>query len=85
LHVLGVIGGIALLAYALLSARWYLALLWPVVHTVPGLIGHRLVERSEAVGDARITRTDFPLWWFIVGNHRLTIELFLGRLTRTSP
>jgi hypothetical protein len=45
-----------------------------VVHAVPGLIGHRWLERNVAVGDARWRRTDFPGWWFIVANHRMTAE-----------
>ena len=32
------------------------------------------LERNTAVGDLRVTRTDFPTWWFIAANHRLTWE-----------
>ena len=53
---------------------WWM-LLFPLVHVAPGLIGHRLFDRNEAVGDARVFRTDFPLWWFVVANHRMTASL----------
>jgi hypothetical protein len=33
-----------------------------------------LVERSEAVGDARWRRPDYPAWLFILANHRLAAE-----------
>jgi hypothetical protein len=49
-------------------------LLFPVVHTAPGILGHRLLERSAEVGDARWRRTDYSPWLFIVANHRLTME-----------
>lgn len=74
LHVLATLASAAfLIAVLLLPWPWPgLALLYPIVHAAPGLIGHRLFERNAAVGDVRITRSDFPLWWFIAGNHRLT-------------
>lgn len=76
LHIFGTLAGLAWIA-AILSAPglWKLAvLLFPVIHAAPGLIGHRLVERSETVGDARWRRRDFPAWLFILANHRLTAE-----------
>jgi hypothetical protein len=51
--------------------------------TRPGLIGHRLFERNAAVGDVRVTRTEFPPWWFIAANHWLTFDVLLRR--RTTP
>jgi hypothetical protein len=59
-----------------------LALLYPIVHAAPGLIGHRLFERNAAVGDLRITRRDFPPWWFIAGNHRMTVAWLRSALTK---
>jgi hypothetical protein len=43
----------------------------------PGLIGHRLFDRDAEVGDLRITRSDYPLWWFIRANHRMTLDVIL--------
>ena len=75
LHVLGTVLGLALVVTAgIMGALWW-ALLFPVVHAVPGLVGHRLVERSDAVGDLRVTRKDFSPLWFIAANHRMTWEL----------
>ena len=76
LHMLGTFAGLGyIIAVLTLPVHWLPALLgFPVVHAVPGLIGHRWLERNVAVGDARWRRTDFPGWWFIVANHRMTAE-----------
>jgi hypothetical protein len=74
LHVAGTVGAVGLTIWAVSSPLPWLALLFPVIHAAPGLIGHRLFERSATVGDVRVLRTDFPALWFIVANHRLTFE-----------
>lgn len=82
LHIAGTLAGLAWLAWTLtqLPGLWkLLGLLFPVVHAAPGLLGHRLFERSLAVGDARWQRTDFPIIWFIAGNHLLTWQTLTGR------
>jgi hypothetical protein len=81
LHIAGTLAGLAYAAwvFTLPAWPWWLALVFfPVVHAGPGLIGHRLFERNTAVGDARWRRTDFPRWWFIVGNHRMTFAWLVG-------
>jgi hypothetical protein len=75
LHVFGTVASAAFLGAALASTLPWLALLYPVVHAAPGLIGHRLFERSATVGDVRVLRTDFSPLWFIAGNHVMTFEL----------
>jgi hypothetical protein len=90
LHVFGTLAGLAYLGWiaystAVLGALdWKIALplllLFPVIHAVPGLIGHRLLERNASVGDVRVTRKDYSPLWFIVANHIMTFELMLGRL-----
>jgi hypothetical protein len=50
-------------------------LLFPVVHALPGLVGHRLFERDAAVGDVRVLRRDFSPLWFIVANHLMAWQL----------
>ncbi len=79
LHLLGVLLSAALIVGVLWRGQLWLALAYPFVHAAPGLLGHRLFERNAAVGDVRITRDDFPLWWFIVGNHILLAEVLSGR------
>jgi hypothetical protein len=76
LHVLGTMLGLGwvLGTFALGAYGW--ALLFPIVHALPGLVGHKLFERNETVGDLRINRKDFSLIWFIRANHRMTWELF---------
>jgi hypothetical protein len=69
LHIFGTVGGLAFVAWALASPMPWLAILTPIMHAAPGLAGHRLFERSAAVGDVRVSRKDFPVWWFIVANH----------------
>jgi hypothetical protein len=80
MHAIGTIAGLTLIIavlFALISPWWTLA--FPIVHAAPGLIGHRLFERSDAVGDVRITRTDFPPHWFIAANHIFLWRLMTGR------
>jgi hypothetical protein len=74
-HVFGTVLGLAWVAWALYAHHYWLLLAFPILHAVPGLIGHRIAERNPDVGDIRITRKDFPLWWFIVGNHQMSWEL----------
>jgi hypothetical protein len=79
LHMLGVAAGLGLLVASLTVISGWWGLAFPVVHVVPGLIGHRLFERNEAVGDSRVMRQDFPLWWFLVANHVMAARLMAGR------
>lgn len=81
IHMTGTIAGILLLiASATIISGWW-ALAFPVVHVLPGLIGHRLFERAEAIGNARIFRTDVPGWWFIVANHMMTARMLWNFVT----
>jgi hypothetical protein len=86
-HIFGTVAGVLLLiaSFTILSPWW--ALTFPVVHVVPGLIGHRLFERARAVGDTRIFRTDVPVWWFVVANHMMTARMIwaLPTLRRVRP
>jgi hypothetical protein len=75
LHVVGTVLGLSLLPVAFVAGMPWLALLFPLVHAVPGLLGHRLFERSAEVGDVRVTRKDYSPLWFIAGNHRMSWEL----------
>jgi hypothetical protein len=77
LHVLGTVLGIAVVAWAWASSSPWLVLAFPVVHAAPGLIGHRLFERSAAVGDIRVMRRDHPPLWFIAANHCMAFELLV--------
>ncbi len=79
LHLFGVLAsGVLVLAAPWTACPW-LVLAYPIVHAGPGLLGHRLFERNLAVGDVRLDRTDFPLWWFIIGNHILLAEVLFRR------
>jgi hypothetical protein len=82
LHMAGTIAGVLLLVSSLTVISTWWALAFPVVHVVPGLIGHRLFERAEAIGDSRIFRTDVPVWWFMVANHMMTAQKLWTFLTR---
>jgi hypothetical protein len=83
MHMLGTAFGIALLAYVTISGIYWYALLFPLLHAAPGLLGHRLFERNSEVGDVRITRTDYPMYWFILGNHVMTWQfIFKGMYWR---
>jgi hypothetical protein len=85
LHVFGTLAGLIWLVAMPLIGLWYLVVLFPVVHAAPGLLAHRLVERNAAVGDLRVTRQDFPVWWFIIANHRLCWDLLRGKSLAPTP
>jgi hypothetical protein len=72
-HIFGTITSTLLILVVVLQVipAWSL-LLWPIVNIAPGLIGHRLFERVESVGDLRINRKDVPRYYFILGNYILT-------------
>jgi hypothetical protein len=80
LHVFGTLFSLTFLIAALASDYTWLALLYPVAHAAPGLVGHRLFERNSEVGDLRVTRKDFSPLWFIAANHVMTAELVLKGL-----
>jgi hypothetical protein len=74
-HVFGtIISAVFVVAVLSVGMPW-LVLVYPIIHAVPGLIGHRLFERSASVGDVRVMRNDFSPLWFIAGNHRMTWDL----------
>jgi hypothetical protein len=49
------------------------------VHVLPGLLGHRLFDRDKTIGDVRLTRTDYPLWWFLIANHIMAARVLALR------
>ena len=79
LHIVGVIAGLGLIAASMMVWPWWTALGFPIVHVAPGLVGHRLFDRDEALGDVRLTRTDFPLWWFLIANHLMAARVLTFR------
>jgi hypothetical protein len=78
LHLIGTTAGLVWLLVTSLSGSW-LSLAFPVVHAVPGLIGHRLFERNSAIGDLRVTRRDYSPLWFIAANHLMLIQWALRK------
>jgi hypothetical protein len=79
LHVIGVFLGLGVIAASLTVWPWWTIVAFPAAHGVPGLIGHRLFDRNQAVGDIRITRKDHPLWWFIIANHLMAARVLTFR------
>jgi hypothetical protein len=77
LHLFGTFSGLTLIiaSFTVIPLHWALA--FPVVHAVPGLIGHRLFERNAALGDVRVFSGAYPSWWFMVANHLRAVELLL--------
>jgi hypothetical protein len=85
-HVFGTLFSLACLMIPLTSEYPWMGLLYPVVHATPGLVGHRLFERDNRVGDLRVNRKDFSPIWFIAANHVMTADLLLkGFYWRNSP
>ncbi len=79
LHIIGVFAGIALIIASLTVWPLWTIIGFPLVHVAPGLLGHRLFDRDAAVGDLRLTRTDYPLWWFLVANHLMAVRVLTLR------
>lgn len=75
LHVFGTVGSAVFLLWVVWTGWPWLALLYPLIHALPGLIGHRLFERDAQVGDVRVLRQDHSPLWFIAGNHRMVWDL----------
>ena len=82
-HISGTIAGLALLVASLTIIPIGWALAFPVVHALPGLVGHRLFERNADLGDARVFHGDYPGLWFIMANHMMTLHA-IGRLFRVA-
>lgn len=75
MHIIGTIGGLSLVIASLTVIPIYWAIAFPIVHALPGLIGHRLFERNLEIGDIRFTAQRYPNIWFIVANHLMTCEV----------
>jgi hypothetical protein len=75
LHVVGTVAGLLWIPFCFWIELPWLLIAFPAVHAVPGLIGHRLFERNEDVGDLRVTRKDYSPLWFIAANHLMSIEI----------
>lgn len=79
LHVFGTVAALVFAIWIIIAAPVYWLVLFPLVHALPGLLGHWLLERNPDVGDTRLLRKDAPLHWFIVANHLLLLRLITGR------
>jgi hypothetical protein len=80
LHIFGTLSGLALLAASFTFIPIYWALAFPIVHAVPGLIGHRLFDRNLELGDVRFIGGHYPNLWFMAANHLMTGETLLALL-----
>jgi hypothetical protein len=82
LHVFGTLISAAYIVAILVYAHPAWLLLYPAIHALPGLLGHRFFERDAQVGDVRVLRKDYPAYWFIAGNHLLTLAVLTGKRPR---
>jgi hypothetical protein len=71
-HIAGTLAGLALIAVSLTVVSLWWALAFPIVHAVPGLVGHRLFERNSALGDIRVFQGKYPGHWYMLANHMMT-------------
>ncbi len=74
LHITGTIGGLALVAASLTVIPVWWVMAFPIVHVVPGLIGHRLFDRNVQLGDLRIFQRNYPAHWYMAANHIVTAQ-----------
>jgi hypothetical protein len=75
LHMLGTILALWLLVACFTTLPIWWALAFPLVHALPGLLGHRLFERNHEIGDFRFAAGKYPNLWFIAANHIMTFEV----------
>ena len=79
LHIIGVFAGLGVIGASLTVWPLWTIIGFPIAHVTPGLIGHRLFDRDDSIGDIRLTRTDFPLWWFLIANHLMAFRVLTLR------
>lgn len=84
LHCIGVVAGLAVIIASVTIWPLWTAIAFPIVHVAPGLLGHRLFDRDEKIGNMRLMRKDFPLWWFVAANHLMAIDVFTLRWSSNS-
>lgn len=74
-HIIGTILGLLYFPFCffVISPIWLI--LFPLVHGLPGIVAHKFFERNEKVGDLRINRKDYSIFWFILANHVLTFQI----------
>jgi hypothetical protein len=80
LHMIGTVAGLAMLVASVTVIPLWWALSFPFVHAVPGLIGHRLFDRNEALGDIRIFSGTVPVYWYMIANHLMTVDVVWSTL-----
>jgi hypothetical protein len=68
-HYLGVYLGLAVIITSIIYSNWWLLGAFLPAHVLPGLAGHYFFEQSEEVGNLRVNRRDFPIYWFLAANH----------------
>jgi hypothetical protein len=79
LHIIGVFAGIGVIVASLTIWPLWALIGFPIAHVAPGLIGHRFFDRDTSLGDLRVTRTDYPLWWFLIANHLMAARVLTFR------
>jgi hypothetical protein len=85
LHIAGTLAGLALIVASLTILPIWWALAFPIVHAVPGLVGHRLFERNAVLGDVRVFRGQYPGHWYMLANHIMTAQVLINVVTLKKP
>jgi hypothetical protein len=80
LHYLGVYLSFMVIPLAIYFSNIFLLLAYLPVHVIPGLLGHYLFERNSTIGNIRIDRRDFPIFWFILANILMAAQGLVGKL-----
>jgi hypothetical protein len=79
-HYIGVYLSLSVIPLAVYFSNPFLLLAYLPLHGVPGLIGHYFFEKNNKVGDLRINRKDYPIFWFIAANNLMAFQAISGRL-----
>lgn len=79
-HYFGVYLSLCVIPVAVYFLNPLILLAYLPLHGVPGLIGHYFFEQDKKVGNLRVTRKDYPIYWFIAANNLMAFQALVGKL-----
>lgn len=79
-HYFGVYLSLCVIPVCIHFSNPFVLLAYLPIHGVPGLLGHYLFEKNKDVGDLRVNRKDYPIYWFIAANNLMAFQALVGKL-----
>ena len=78
-HYVGVYLSLSVIPVAAYISNPFFLLAYLPLHAIPGLLGHFFFEKNDEVGDLRINRKDYPIYWFIAANNLMAFHLLFRK------